>query len=84
MWALDGPSPERRLLSEQLRLGVVVAEEVALLAREAGLKAEATDSVEQALREITARVWPAPPRILICGSLYLAGEVLSANGTPPL
>jgi dihydrofolate synthase / folylpolyglutamate synthase len=24
-----------------------------------------------------------PPRILICGSLYLAGEVLSANGTPP-
>ena len=24
-----------------------------------------------------------PPRILITGSLYLAGEVLAANGTPP-
>ena len=24
-----------------------------------------------------------PPRILIGGSLYLAGEVLAANGTPP-
>jgi dihydrofolate synthase/folylpolyglutamate synthase len=23
------------------------------------------------------------PRILITGSLYLAGEVLAANGTPP-
>jgi dihydrofolate synthase/folylpolyglutamate synthase len=25
----------------------------------------------------------APPRILICGSLYLAGLVLAENGTPP-
>jgi dihydrofolate synthase/folylpolyglutamate synthase len=24
-----------------------------------------------------------PPRILITGSLYLAGRVLSLNGTPP-
>ena len=24
-----------------------------------------------------------PPRVLITGSLYLAGEVLAANGTPP-
>jgi dihydrofolate synthase/folylpolyglutamate synthase len=24
-----------------------------------------------------------PPRVLITGSLYLAGAVLSANGTPP-
>ena len=24
-----------------------------------------------------------PPRILICGSLYLAGSVLAENGTPP-
>ena len=60
------------------------AEEVAGLAREAGLKAEAAGSVEQALREIAARDWSAPPRILICGSLYLAGEVLQANGTPPV
>ncbi len=58
-------------------------EEVATLAREAGLSAEVAGSVEQALRAIAARPWSAPPRILICGSLYLAGEVLSANGTPP-
>jgi dihydrofolate synthase/folylpolyglutamate synthase len=24
-----------------------------------------------------------PPRVLITGSLYLAGDVLAANGTPP-
>lgn len=60
------------------------AEEVAGQAREAGLRAEVMGSVEQALREIAARDWSAPPRILICGSLYLAGEVLSANGTPPV
>ena len=28
-------------------------------------------------------VWDRPPRVLICGSLYLAGEVLAANGTLP-
>lgn len=59
------------------------AEEVAEAARSAGLVAEVSSSVEQALRTIAARDWPVPPRILICGSLYLAGEVLSDNGTPP-
>ena len=59
------------------------AEEVAEAARGAGLVAEVASSVEQALRTIAARDWPVPPRILICGSLYLAGEVLSDNGTPP-
>lgn len=68
----------------QNQLAARPAEEVAGLAREAGLKAEVAGSVEQALREIAARSWPAPPRILICGSLYLAGEVLQANGTPPV
>jgi dihydrofolate synthase/folylpolyglutamate synthase len=60
------------------------AAEVAALAVEAGLQAETAGSVEQALRTIAERPWPAPPRILICGSLYLAGEVLQANGTPPV
>lgn len=59
------------------------AEEVAEAARNAGLPAEISGSVDQALRTIADRDWSAPPRILICGSLYLAGEVLSANGTPP-
>jgi dihydrofolate synthase/folylpolyglutamate synthase len=68
----------------QNQLSARPAEEVAGLAREVGLKAEVSGSIEQALREIAARDWPAPPRILICGSLYLAGEVLQANGTPPV
>ena len=42
-------------------------------------------------RQRSKRRWPEsarldlepPPRILVTGSLYLAGEVLAANGTPP-
>ena len=60
------------------------AAEVADIARDAGLAAHAAASVEEALREIAGRDWPTPPRVLICGSLYLAGEVLEANGTPPV
>jgi dihydrofolate synthase/folylpolyglutamate synthase len=61
------------------------AAEVAQAAAALGLAASASGSVEQALRQLAARRWPADqtPRILICGSLYLAGEVLAANGTPP-
>ena len=60
------------------------AEEVAALARGAGLQAEAAPGVEAALDEIGRRVWGVAPRVLITGSLYLAGEVLAANGTPPV
>lgn len=60
-------------------------EELALAAQEAGLSAEPVHSVENALK-ILRDSWddsePAP-RILIGGSLYLAGDVLSDNGTPP-
>jgi dihydrofolate synthase/folylpolyglutamate synthase len=59
------------------------AQEVATLARNAGLPAAACETVEQALDYLAARDWPVAPRILITGSLYLAGEVLAANGTPP-
>jgi dihydrofolate synthase/folylpolyglutamate synthase len=59
------------------------AEEVAALAAEAGLNARTAVSVPDALRELAGRYWAEPPRILICGSLYLAGEVLAQNGTPP-
>lgn len=44
--------------------------------------AEKATSVEAALISLHNVQWPRPPRILICGSLYLAGEALSANGTP--
>lgn len=59
------------------------ASEVAQMALKAGMRAETATSVEAALAAIGRRVWARPPRILIAGSLYLAGEVLAANGTPP-
>jgi dihydrofolate synthase/folylpolyglutamate synthase len=63
----------------------VPADELAARAAEAGLSAEPVASVENALK-LLRDTWHAdetPPRILISGSLYLAGEVLAANGTPP-
>jgi dihydrofolate synthase/folylpolyglutamate synthase len=59
------------------------AEEVAAIARGAGLSAAACDSVASALRFLAARAWEKPPRILIAGSLYLAGQVLEENGDAP-
>ncbi len=58
--------------------------ELAAAAEAAGLTAEPMADAEAALDTIAARTdFGGPPRILICGSLYLAGTVLAANGTPP-
>jgi dihydrofolate synthase/folylpolyglutamate synthase len=58
--------------------------ELAEAARSVGLAAVPVADVETALDAIAAETGlPMPPRILICGSLYLAGTVLEANGTPP-
>jgi dihydrofolate synthase/folylpolyglutamate synthase len=59
------------------------AQDVAAAATAEGLRAAACENIESALRFLSARDWPRPPRILIAGSLYLAGEVLALNGTPP-
>ena len=59
------------------------ARDVAACALQVGLPAAACGGVEQALAFLRARSWATPPRILIAGSLYLAGSVLRANGTPP-
>ena len=59
------------------------AAEVAGFAQANSLAAAAFESVGQALDYLCARAWFEPPRILITGSLYLAGEVLAENGTPP-
>jgi dihydrofolate synthase/folylpolyglutamate synthase len=58
-------------------------QEVVAFAREAGLKADEAPSIIGALGRLSARGWASPPRILFAGSLYFAGEVLEANGTPP-
>ena len=47
-------------------------------AGELGIQAEASDSAETAVSAIARRA-SSPVRILICGSLYLAGHVLRAN-----
>jgi dihydrofolate synthase/folylpolyglutamate synthase len=60
------------------------AEDVAAAADFAGLPALAHESLEAALRGIEVEPDNLPPRVLITGSLYLAGEVLAANGTPPV
>jgi dihydrofolate synthase / folylpolyglutamate synthase len=52
-------------------------------ARQLGMRLETAASVEAALSSLARLAYETPPRILITGSLYLAGYVLSANGTPP-
>lgn len=53
-------------------------DEAAAVARRHGIDAVEADSVGAAVRRLAAEKGPA--RILICGSLYLAGSVLAENG----
>ncbi|MER8825104.1 folylpolyglutamate synthase/dihydrofolate synthase family protein [Mesorhizobium sp. M0988] len=59
-------------------------DELAVRAVEAGLSAEPVSSVANALMLLRDTWDGPPPRILIGGSLYLAGAVLAENGTPPV
>jgi len=57
------------------------ADEAAAQALNAGFAAAPAPSVEAGLADIVARHdGGAPARVLICGSLYLAGRVLARNG----
>lgn len=56
------------------------ADYIAEQARQAGFAAQASRSVVTALKAAAAQ---PNARVLICGSLYLAGDVLARNGTPP-
>ena len=60
------------------------AEEVARIGEGVGLSTYAAPSIEAALAMVKDIAFERPPRILICGSLYLAGLVLAANDTPPV
>ncbi|MER8791658.1 bifunctional folylpolyglutamate synthase/dihydrofolate synthase [Mesorhizobium sp. M0983] len=59
-------------------------DELATRAIEAGLSAEPVSSVANALMLLRDTWDGPPPRILVGGSLYLAGAVLAENGTPPV
>ncbi len=59
-------------------------EVIADAARAVGIPAESRDDILAALAAIVRLDLAPPPRILITGSLYLAGEVLALNETPPM
>jgi dihydrofolate synthase/folylpolyglutamate synthase len=59
------------------------ADAVAEAARAIGLTATSRYGLEDALDSVRKLDLDPPPRILITGSLYLAGDVLRENGTPP-
>ncbi len=59
------------------------ADAIADAARAVGVPAQSSADFEAALAAIARFELDPPPRILITGSLYLAGAVLNANGTPP-
>jgi dihydrofolate synthase / folylpolyglutamate synthase len=61
----------------------VPAAALADIARDVGIPALACDDLHGALAVVGKLDLDPAPRILITGSLYLAGEVLAANGTPP-
>ena len=58
-------------------------EALVAIARALGMPACATTTVDSAFGLLAQRAWPAPPRILICGSLYLAGATLAADALNP-
>lgn len=56
----------------------LAAEDTLRVLKDAGLEASSASDVEVALQQLAAE--KGPSRVLICGSLYLAGRVLEANG----
>ena len=59
------------------------AETVAGIARDIGLSSTSRDDLFEALEAVRKLDLDPPPRIVITGSLYLAGEALRQNGTVP-
>ena len=57
----------------------VPAAALAEVARNIGIAAKTAPDAAAAIKALVAQE-PAPRRILICGSLYLAGTILADNG----
>ena len=62
----------------------MTTEALADCARGIGLSATSRDTIAEALEAVRKLDLDPPPRVLITGSLYLAGEVLKQNGTLPM
>ena len=65
------------------RDNAMLPDRLADAARALGMRVENAAGVEAALHALSRLAYEVPPRILISGSLYLAGHVLDINGTPP-
>ncbi len=63
-------------------LSSLPASETSAAARKVGMSASEATSVFEALKMASSR--SERGRVLICGSLYLAGAALNLNGTPPI
>jgi len=57
--------------------------QLAAIVEECGFRASSQATIAAALEKICTDFGGRPVRVLICGSLYLIGEVLRENGTPP-
>ncbi len=74
----------RRLIAVPMHQDKVMPPEaLAGTAREIGIPADASESLASALAGIGRLGLVPAPRVVITGSLYLAGEALAANGTWP-
>ncbi len=73
LFAVPIPNQDKSMAAQDLRDA----------AKRAGIPAQDAASVEAALEAIGKLGLSPAPRIVITGSLYLAGEVLKANGTLP-
>ena len=78
MAPLAGVAQSLHAVSIPGQAATLSASETAAAATRAGLRAVQADSVGAALADIVAQDQTA--RVLICGSLYLAGEILKENG----
>jgi dihydrofolate synthase/folylpolyglutamate synthase len=74
----------RRVITVPIREDKALpAATLAATAQAIGIPAIARDGIESALATVGELELSPAPRVLITGSLYLAGEVLALNGTPP-
>ncbi|MET0443709.1 MAG: folylpolyglutamate synthase/dihydrofolate synthase family protein [Pseudorhodoplanes sp.] len=65
------------------RAGVMPVETLVDAGRALGMRVETAENASAALQSLRRLAYEVPPRVLICGSLYLAGHVLAENGTLP-
>ncbi len=73
---LGGAAEELAGITIPREVNALSAEEAAGAARKAGIRAHASSSLAEAVKSVAR----PDSRVLICGSLYLAGRVLEENG----